>query len=530
MKKIIYSIVASLLFGLGSCDSLDLSPIDYAATGNYWKNASEVETYMNGLHSQLRSDYFSPIILGELRGGAMMSGTSSINTSLNYSSVIDNALRISSTGVNNWNGYYSNILQLNHFIDKVTNECKFLTGEERNLFLAQAYGIRAYYYFMLYRTYGAVPLEKDVKLMEGSIDLVALYMARSSAEDVLKFIKDEIAASEQAFGASTTLNRYKWSRYATLFLKAQVYLWSGKVTTNDYEQAHQKTGSADIEVAKKALDDLIGSGQFELEKNFSDIFAHTKKKNKEIILSFPFERNEITNSGSAFLYTPSIVVGSYFDKNGEVMKDVLELGTVGIVRYEWKESFVKSMDEADTRRAATFLEYYSNKELTDFGSSMVKYIGHMDGGIRYFDSDIVLFRYADVLLMRAEVENALSGKCAAYLNQIRQRAYGENYTEKEAYADGTFAENELAILKERDKEFVAEGCRWFDVIRMHDASGNPLVFSAEAAYGKKGVEVAPILDRATELYKLLWPISVTMQTDDPELKQTWGYEEAEAKK
>ena len=150
MKKIIYSIVASLLLGLGSCDSLDLSPIDYAATGNYWKNASEVETYMNGLHSQLRNDYFSPIILGELRGGAMMSGTSSINTSLNYSSVIDNALRISSTGVNNWNGYYSKILQLNHFIDKVTNECKFLSSEERNSFLAQAYGMRAYYYAVSY--------------------------------------------------------------------------------------------------------------------------------------------------------------------------------------------------------------------------------------------------------------------------------------------------------------------------------------------------------------------------------------------
>ena len=152
------------------------------------------------------------------------------------------------------------------------------------------------------------------------------------------------------------------------------------------------------------------------------------------------------------------------------------------------------MDETDTRRAATFLEYYSNKELTDFGSSMVKYIGHMDGGIRYFDSDIVLFRYADVLLMRAEVENALTGKCAAYLNRVRERAYGANYTENEAYKDGTFAENELAILKERDKELVAEGSRWFDVVRMHDASGNPLVFSVEAAYKKKDAAAVPVLE------------------------------------
>ena len=530
MKKFIYSIAGALLFGMASCDSLNLSPEDFAAAGNYWQNAEQVGTYMNGLHSTLRSDYSSPLNLGELRGGTMREGTSSINTSLNSSSIIRNDLRTTSTGVSNWNGYYATILQVNHFIDEVSNNCAFLSEAQRNAYLGQAYGMRAYYYFMLYKTFGGVPLEKDIKVMEGSIDAVALYMERSSAEDVLNSIKEDINASENAFkSASASFNKYYWSKYATLFLKAQIYMWSAKVTTNDDKQAHTATGTADLQVAKQALNEIISSGQFSLMENFADIFDYSKKsKNTEAILAMYFDRTETTNWGSSFVYTPSLIVGSYYDPNGVPMTDVLQLNTAGIVRYEWKESFIKTMDEADTRRAGTFLEYYADKDLTIFGSTYLKLIGHMAEGIRQFDSDIMYMRYADVLLMMAECENGLGGSCAPWINQVRERAYGENWSEEYAYTDGDYAANELAILFERDKEFVGEGCRWFDVVRMHDANKQPLVFSAAAAYPMElGDEAYPILDKATETHKLLWPINTAVLTADPKLTQTWGYNAAE---
>ena len=530
MKKIFSMIASALLLGFSSCDNLDLAPIDYAATGNFWQNESEVTTFMYGLHGHLRADYQSLMVLGELRGGAMMDGTSSINTSLNSSAIIVSNLTTSSTGISNWNSYYSRLLQVNHFIEQLTNGCPFLSDASRNTFLAQAHGLRAYYYFMLYRTFGGVPLEKDVKVMSGSIDVVSLYLARSSAEDVLQFIKDEIKASEEGFGSSSSFDCYTWNVLTTQFLKAQVYLWSAKVTTNDYEKPHTATGASDLNVAKEALDKIINSGKFSLQANFADIFEYNKKKNSEIILAMPCDFNEYSNWGVNFVYTPSIVVGSYYAPDGSRMEDVLGLGTAGIVRYEWKESLVKSMDLTDSRRAATFLEYYQDEALTKFGSSMLKLKGHIESGIRQFDSDIIMYRYADVLLMRAEVENSLTGKCATYINQIRQRAYGDNYSNEVAYVDGSFAENELAILHERDKEFVSEGCRWFDVVRLQDAAKQPLVFSAEAAYPKVyGAVAHPVLDKATEQHKLLWPVNVATLTADPELKQTWGYNEAEGK-
>lgn len=530
MKKIFYSIAGAFLLGFASCDSLDLAPEDYAAAGSFWQNEAQVGTFMNGLHTQLRSDYEYTFNLGELRGGTMLNGTSTIGTSLNNSSVIRNDIRTNNT-YSDWCGYYAKILQVNHFIDEVENACTFLTASQRGAYLGKAYGIRAYYYFRLYQTYGGVPLEKELKVMGGSIDLEALYMERSSAEEVLASIKADIEASEQAFAAGgDSFDKYYWSKYATLFLKAQVYLWSAKVSTNDYKAAHAATGEADLKIAESALNSIISSNQFALLDDYANVFEYSKKaQNKEAIMALYFDRTEATHWGANFVYTPSLIVGSYYDKNGEVFTDVLSLGTAGIVRYEWKESFVKSFDEADSRRAATFLEYYQDAALTKFGSSMVKLQGHLADGNRYFDNDIMLMRYADVLLMMAEVQNGLGKDCAGYINEVRKRAYGDNWSDAYKYVDnGDYAANELAILKERDKEFVCEGKRWFDVIRMHDANKKPLVFSTAAAYpDAMGDEALPILKEATEQHKLLWSVNIGVLNGDPKLTQTWGYNEAE---
>ena len=522
----------AFLLGFASCDSLDLAPEDYAAAGSFWQTEAQVGTFMNGLHSNLRSDndYQYMFNLGELRGGTMLNGTSTIGTSLNASSVVRNDIRTNNT-YSNWCGYYSRLLQVNHFIDELENGCTFLSATQKSAYLAKAYGIRAHYYFMLYRTYGGVPMEKDLKVMGGSIDLVSLYMERSSAEEILDFIKSDIEASEKAFAASgESFDKYYWSKYATQFLKAQVYLWSAKVSTNDYKEAHTATGKADLEIAESALNSIISSNQFSLVANYADVFEYSKKtQNKEAIFALYFDRNEATHWGANFVYTPSLIVGSFYNPQGEKMTDVLQLGSAGIVRYEWKESFVKSYDVTDTRRAATFLEYYQDANLTKFGSSMVKLQGHYADGSRHFDNDILMMRYADVLLMMAEVQNGLGNDCASYINAVRERAYGDNWSEDLKYVDnGNYAENELAILKERDKEFVCEGKRWFDVIRMHDANKKPLVFSAAAAYPDAlGGEALPILNKDTEQHKLLWSVNIDVLNADPKLKQTWGYNEAE---
>ncbi|HOI50652.1 MAG TPA: hypothetical protein PK167_15160, partial [Prolixibacteraceae bacterium] len=71
----------------------------------------------------------------------------------------------------------------------------------------------------------------------------------------------------------------------------------------------------------------------------------------------------------------------------------------------------------------------------------------------------------------------------------------------------------------RDKEFVWEMKRWFDVCRLQDANGKPLVFSSSLPYGAR----IPVLNETTEAHKVLWPVDVNTLNADPKLQQTPGY-------
>ena len=104
-------------------------------------------------------------------------------------------------------------MHINLFIRNVDKEIDYLTGTEKSFYLGQAYGLRAYYYFYLYRTFGGVPLETEPKVTEGSIDITQLYKARSTPEETLEFIKEDINKSEAFFNESDKKmsNQYEWS-------------------------------------------------------------------------------------------------------------------------------------------------------------------------------------------------------------------------------------------------------------------------------------------------------------------------------
>lgn len=524
MKKYIYIhlFMAGLL--ISACDNLDLNPEDFYGAGNFWKEKGQVEAFVVGLHRDMRENYKNYFIYGEARGGTLLTGVSSVGTSLDYEVIKLNNLSQDTYGIANWGEFYTSLLQVNHAIDNLESSCSFLSETDLNYYKGQVYGLRAFYYFWLYRSYGGVPLETEVKVANGAFDVTDLYLERAPAETILQQIKDDLQKSETNFGKTqnTSPNAYFWSKYATLMLKAEVYLWAAKVTTGN----HTASGTSDLKVAKEALNNVIG--KFSLVDNYSDLFNANNKSaaQSEIILTLYFDKKESTNWGDFFVYSSAQFIGQSWDKDGNLYQDPLDLCGSGLLRHEYKESFVKSFDEKDLRRPATFLEYYRNKELTTFGASLKKILGTTDSGKRYYDSDIPIYRYADALLMMAEVENGLSGRCADYINQVRKRAFGPNYTLKYEYKEGNYADNELAILKERDKEFVSEGKRWFDVIRLHDSNNDPLVFSAKAAYATVyGENTTSILNKANESFKLLWPIEKTLLDRDPKLNQTPGYEE-----
>ena len=136
------------------------------------------------------------------------------------------------------------------------------------------------------------------------------------------------------------------------------------------------------------------------------------------------------------------------------------------------DEYRKQYTEDDTRKNASFLEIYSKDQETGenkfYVSVVLKGKGLVRDGDRIFADDIILYRYADILLMKAEAKNALGQDPSAEINEVRKRAYKDKY-EEHIYVNSTKEANDAAILKERLLELAFEGKRWWDLVRFDKA-------------------------------------------------------------
>lgn len=540
MKKIKSAILSGLLLissgaFITSCsDALDLGPIDYYGSESYWKTEAHATGYIDGIHKHLRDAAWQhTITFGELRGGTYKDGISADGNAIYDGSIRLQNLDKNNTGVTGFGNTFGRITNLNLFIARVT-DATYLSEEKKNYYLGQVYGLRAFYYFDLYRIYGGVPLRLTVDVIDGELDPNKLYMGRSTPKEVMTQIKSDLKKSLEYFGDVNDFDPYGrgkkvyWSKAATECLAGEVYLWTSKVTTGD-----DTANPADLAIAKQYLLNVENNYGLKMLDNFSDVFeAKSHKANDEIIFAIRYLEGEETNRTHQYTYT----VGSgntnksSFRADGSPWGDPMGLKTTGSQWYEYNMLLYKSFDGEDFRKDATFMPSFrkdENDELYLYGTHVQKNIGYTNTeGTRIYCGDLIFYRLPWVYLTLAEIAN-MEGDNAnvqKYINLVRKRAYAANWDEsKYSYKSGDFTANELAILHEKDKEFVQEGQRWWDVRRMTlTKSGKHLVFCKEASLDG----INPILKEA-EAYKVLWPIEQTMLDKDPALEQTPGYKEAE---
>lgn len=524
-------------------DPLDLAPVDYYGSGNYWKTEAQVKGYIDGLHKNMRDACWThTITFGELRGGIYLNGAGADGTTTSDGDIIDQKFDADHPGVSKFGNYYGYITNCNLFIARVSDlDESVLPAAEKKFFLGIAHGLRAFYYFDLYRIYGGVPLRLDVAVIDGELDPLKLYMGRSKASEVMTQIKADISKSLEYFGDNKSFNPYNsgakayWSKAATECLAAEVYLWNAKVSTGD-----QTAVPGDIDIAKTYCESLISNYGLKMLGKFTDVFDATKKGNDETIFAIRYMENEASNSNANYLYlgdsrsnTRANAVREEVQKDGSIK--VVDWGdpcgllanNAGIQNRQYVNEFFLTFDREDSRRNGTFLASYEksvwvdNGELSLRGSHVIKNIGYINtAGIRVFCGDYIYYRLPEVYLMLAEIANykGNNGDVEKYINLVRERAYGANWSDAHKYVAGDFTANELAILQESNFEFVQEGHRWWDLRRMTESKGGKHLVFCESA----SVDGRPVL-KESEAYKVLWPLDKTILGNDPELTQTEGY-------
>ena len=140
-------------------------------------------------------------------------------------------------------------------------------------------------------------------------------------------------------------------------------------------------------------------------------------------------------------------------------------------------------------------QYYTNYGL--------KYNGTVSSGIRYLANDYILYRYADVVLLKAEAKNALGQDPSEDINLVRKRAYGSNFN-SHVFVRGSKDQNDDAILKERLFELALEGKRWWDLVR----------------FGKAFDLVPSLAGKQAATHLLYLPAGVSLITREPLVTET----------
>jgi len=500
MKKYLFIITAILL--VSSCEKeLDLSaPSELTASG-FWDTEEGAMTAHTGMYANLRSQAGNLWLLGEIRsdvwGGRTFESASNV-------SLIESNITASTAPFGGWAGLYTNIHRINDFLANVP-AIDFVSETTKNHIMGQAYGLRALYYYTLLKTWGDVPIILEPLT---TVDPTALSRGRSSQNEVMALIKSDLEASLNAFGTDGSFfqnSRIFWSKAATLALKGDVYIWSGNVLGG---------GTADFNAAKSALQEIAGLG-VSLESNFSDLWGPANEGNSEFIFAIQYKRDEASNIFNSMTGRSTEIHPQYDDKG--VPMNGFVIG--GANRYGQSEKTILLLDDnADSRKDATFIRLYVDDnggagypnyvESAYFGSVFNKFLGQVSGSVRIFENDVPFYRYADVLLLLAEVKNLLGEDPTTEINQVRQRAFGANYDAAlHGFVNGSQVDNANAILNERYKEFIGEGKRWWDLRR----AGDSFV-----------IEQISFLNPGDE-YKLQLPITTDMIGRNPDLVQTQGY-------
>lgn len=484
-----YSIAVLLL--AASCTNLDEKKLLYGTvtSGNFYKTDQELLAAIGAAYTNLYNmggnNHMIPLnevttdeIVVPTRGADWGDGGHWVRLQTHKYNPQD------PTPNNAWNFLYSGIATCNRVIFNLEP----VGTDQSKAYIAELKALRAIYYYWLLDLFGNVPISTDFANTEP--------LPNSSRADVYSFVESELLANAPLLQKTGPTEDATYGRvnyytcYAVLgklYLNAQVY-----------------TGTPQWDKAIAACDEIINSGLYALAANYRDNFLRNNKGSSEFIWAIPQDaifakgfnlpmmtlnpQNQNTYNMTAQPWNGFATIQEFYQSyidpaqnpgpQGTVVgTDISGTETTGTVDKRLSNFIVGPQYGADGSRLMdggadaadpdgaqiTFTPYINELQPNAWRQSGAR-IGKFEfytGMTTDLDNDWPVFRYADILLMKAEATarkatNWNDGITLALVNQIRTQHGG---------VDAFATLDADKFLAERGREMFIECWRRQDLIR-----------------------------------------------------------------
>jgi starch-binding outer membrane protein, SusD/RagB family len=490
MNKLLLIVIScSLLLMTSSCDKLLETKSESVITdADYFQSENDFDPYVVGIYIFIRGSartgpqnitgIANNITYGTERSEELVSALNSRFSQAWTQNITP------TTGAFDYATWYKAIGNCNLLLAKIEN-FNFTNEATKKRVMAEAYSLRAYFYFSLTRIIGDAPL-----MLQSISSENVPQLPRSPAKDVMTQIIADLDQALSLFPDKTIPSKYRFSYVSAQALKADAKLWSAKVLGG---------GSNDFNGALTALAEVEKAAGLSLRTDFKEVT--TTRANTEVVLAAYFNRDEsfANYALNALPYQTGITGATNIDSIPYCITT-----TNGQGAYQISPQSRALFPSGDKRIPFTWVTERQGTTLKI--SWITKLPGNKYADDRVSDNDIIVYRLGEIYLMEAEAYAGISNttKAIEYLNKTRNRAGIGNYT---GGTDKTSVEKE--ILDERGRELFFENKRWFDLVRFHKG-GTINVYTY----------VPNLVGKTTPLF---WPLAANVMANNGQLQQTEGY-------
>lgn len=518
MKKIFLLTAAIATLGLASCGIDSVENISELSTENFPVMEEDGVAVLAGVYENLNATHANPqcsyLYMACLASDDQFGGggtndklMQALDLICNYGNDMTNAF---------WTQRYEGINRANTLIQALPNTS--MSDELKSQFLGEALFLRAYYYYELASMYGNVPLltvpsgelvtQGDVKVLWGQ-----MLQDLRDAVNMMPDVRNSDGHVDK-YTAEALLGRI-WLFYTGFYGNGTSTADLSNTTYNPLQTVALPDGSTMTKQdVINAIDDCVNNSGYELVPDFRNLWAYTNrctvednpytkgqglewvendnKVNPESMFAIKF--NKLASWSTTIGYSNGIAL--HFGVRDATYENHFPFGQgwgAGPVATNLVNDW-KAAEPNDMRRDATIQDWTDHSSYegnykygggddfvqeTDFyGKKWSPILSKNDGGYWLFENamygekgglsggygnnfqldnihDLVLIRFAEVLLMQSELKEDVDG-----INKVRARAG----------LDPISSYSLTALQNERRWELACEGIRWNDIRRWHIAS------------------------------------------------------------